>query len=236
MTAVSSTLLTLPREQPVGGASTWRGGLAAAGAATAVLAAVAWMVALRRMSGMDMGPGTGLGSVPDFAGLWIPMMAAMMLPGALPAVFRHAAGAARLRSVPAFLVLYIGVWALVGIPVYALYRPHGHVAAGVATMAAGLYELTPVKARFRARCQDTLRSGLQFGLCCVGSTLGLMVVLLALGVMSVVWMTTAAAVMVVQKILPARAPLDVAVALAILGLGALVVAAPTVVPGLTASM
>jgi predicted metal-binding membrane protein len=54
------------------------------------LGAVAWVLALRQMDGMDMGSATELGSVAWFAGAWVTMMAAMMLPGAAP---RRAAGA-----------------------------------------------------------------------------------------------------------------------------------------------
>jgi predicted metal-binding membrane protein len=210
--------------------------MAAAGSATVLLAVAAWVVALRQMSGMDMGPGTGLGSLSFFVALWVPMMAAMMLPGAVPAVWRHARAVARLRAVPVFLVLYLAVWALVGMAVYALYRPHGYVAAGAATIAAGVYELTPLKVHFRRRCHETARSGLQFGLCCVGSSLGLMLMFVALGIMSVTWMAVVAVLVGAQKVLPAKAALDMPVGLAIVGLGALIVAAPSAVPGLVASM
>jgi hypothetical protein len=51
-----------------------------------------------------------------------------------------------------------------------------------------------------------------------------------------VWVPMMAAVLVVaQKVLPAKAALDVPVGLAIVGRGALVVAAPSAVPGLVAS-
>jgi predicted metal-binding membrane protein len=138
--------------------------------------------------------------------------------------------------VPVFLVQYLAVWALVGMAVYALYRPHGYVAAGAATIAAGVYELTPLKVHFRRRCHETARSGLQFGLCCVGSSLGLMLMFVALGIMSVTWMAVVAVLVVAQKVLPAKAALDMPVGLAIVGLGALIVAAPSAVPGLVASM
>ena len=39
-----------------------------------------WAVTVERMKGMDMGPGTDMGSVGWFAGVWVTMMAAMMLP------------------------------------------------------------------------------------------------------------------------------------------------------------
>jgi predicted metal-binding membrane protein len=58
----------------------------------------------------------------------------------------------------------------------------------------------------------------------------------ALGIMSVTWMAVVAVLVVAQKVLPAKAALDMPVGLAIVGLGALIVAAPSAVPGLVASM
>ena len=205
--------------------------------ATLALAAGCWVVAIRQMDGMNMGVGTRLGSFAFFAGLWVVMMAAMMLPGAVPAVVRLArAGGRAASAVPVFLVSYLVVWAVVGAGVYAVYRPHGSVAAGVVVIAAGLYELTPVKRRYRVRCRDAAQSGIGFGLCCVGSSIGLMLMLVALGVMSITWMAVIAAVAVAQKLLPPRAVLDVPVAIAITGLGVLIIAAPSVVPGLMPPM
>jgi hypothetical protein len=91
---------------------------AAALTATLGLAAVAWAIAVRQMSGMDMGPAAGLGSVGFFAALWVPMMAAMMLPGAAPAAVRVAQDSGGIRAVPLFLGSYLAVWALVGVAVY----------------------------------------------------------------------------------------------------------------------
>ena len=102
-----------------------------------------------------------------------------MLPGAAPAVVRRAQAGGRVRAVPPFVGSYLAVWALAGVAVYALYRPHGSLAAGVAVIAAGVYELTPLKRHFRRRCRESARSGLTFGLCCAGSSIGLMVVLAA---------------------------------------------------------
>jgi predicted metal-binding membrane protein len=68
------------------------------------------------------------------------------------------------RGVPLFAGSYLAVWALVGVAVYAVDRPHGTVAAGAATIAAGVYEATPLKQHFRQRCRQAARSG--FGLGC----------------------------------------------------------------------
>lgn len=220
----------------VGGERARTAATAAALTATLGLAAVCWVVAVRQMNGMDMGVATRLGSFGFFAAVWVAMMAAMMLPGAAPAVVRRAHGRGAVRAVPLFVGSYLAVWALVGVAVYALYRPHGSLAAGVVVIAAGVYELTPLKQHFRRRCRDSVRSGWEFGLCCAGSGVGLMLMLVALGVMSVTWMCVIAALGVAQKLLPAKAAIDVPVALAIVGLGVLIVIAPSSVPGLMPPM
>jgi len=179
-----------------------------------------------------MGPESSLGSVAFFAALWVPMMAAMMLPGAAPAAARVARDSGGARAVPLFLGSYLAIWALVGVAVYVLYRPHGTLVAGLATIAAGVYELTPVKAHFRRRCQASDWPGWRFGLCCLGSTAGLMLILIGLSVMSVAWMAVLAALALAQKLLPPRPAIDIPVALAIIALGVLIVAAPSAVPGL----
>jgi predicted metal-binding membrane protein len=209
---------------------------AAALAATLGLAAASWVVVVRRMNGMDMGVGTELGSFSFFVALWVTMMAAMMLPGAAPAVLRRADASGRVRAVPLFVGSYLAVWTLVGVVVYALYRPHGTFAAGAVAIAAGLYEFTPLKRSFRRNCRESVRSGFQFGRYCVGSSLGLMLMLVAMGVMSVTWMTVIAVLILAQKLLPPRAAIDVPVGLAMVGLGILIVLAPSWVPGLTPSM
>ena len=88
--------------------------------ATLGLAAWFWILAVRQMNGMDMGVGTPLGSFQFFVGLWVVMMAAMMLPGAAPAVWRRAHADGRIRTVPLFLGWYLAVWTLFGVVVYAL--------------------------------------------------------------------------------------------------------------------
>jgi predicted metal-binding membrane protein len=204
--------------------------------ATLGLAAVSWVVAVRQMTGMDMGVATGLGSFGFFVALWVPMMAAMMLPGAAPAVLRRAHASSGVRAVPGFVGSYLAVWTLVGVAVYALYQPHGSFAAGAVAIAAGGYEFAPLKRHFRRRCRESVGSGFEFGLSCVGSSIGLMLVLVALGVMSVTWMSVIAAVVLAQKLLPAKAAVDVPLALAIVGLGVLIVMAPSSVPGLMPPM
>ena len=151
------------------------------------------------------------------------MMAAMMVPGAVPAVIRS--GRALM-----FMASYVAVWGSVGLALYALHEP-GAAAAGALTVAAGLYELTPLKRNCRLRCQEYAGSGLEFGVHCVGASVGLMAMLVAVGAMSIAWISIVAALILAQKLVPPRAIFDIPVALAIVALGAVIALAPESVPG-----
>jgi len=201
--------------------------------ATLGLAAACWAAAAWLMGGMDMGVATRPGSFGFFAAVWVTMMAAMMLPGAAPAIARHARVSGTLFAALLFTGSYLALWALAGVVAYALDRPHGSLAAGLVVIAAGVYELTPVKRHCRRRCRENTGSGLRFGLCCAGSTIGLMAMLVALDVMSLFWMSVIAVVACAQKLLPAKAAIDVPLALALVGLGFVIVIEPSLIPGLT---
>ncbi len=211
-------------------------------------AAVAWVITFERMRGMDEGPGTDLGGLGWYLGIWVTMTAAMMLPTVLP----HVAWLARRVPTLLFGVGYLGVWTAYGLAVYAVYRlvasfdtgwlawdEAGPYAAGVVIVAAGLYELTPFKRRSLRRCrmfpEDTgaLRSGLAHGLDCVGCSGGLMLVLFAVGVMSLFWMAVVAAAIFAEKVLPQGLRLSRVLAPALVVLGLWVAIAPASVPGLT---
>ena len=208
---------------------------AAALAATLGLAAAGWVVSIRQMNGMDMGVATEVGSLAFFLPLWVWMMAAMMLPGCTPAVVRREQDRGVL-AVPLFVGSYLGVWTLVGLAVYAAYGSHGTATAGAFVVAAGVYELTPVKQYFRRRCLEHVGAGIEYGLSCVGSSIGLMLMFVALGVMSIRWMAVIAVIIVAQKVLPPRAVVDVPLALAIVGFGISILVAPSLIPGLTPAM
>src|SRR5258708_22915522 len=90
--------------------------------------------------------------------------------------------------------------------------PHESFAAGAIAIAAGVYELTPVKQHFRRRCRESVRSGFEFGLSCVGSSLGLMLMLVALSVMSVTWMALIPVLLLAHQLLPATAPIHLPLA------------------------
>ena len=164
------------------------------------------------------------------------MMVAMMVPGAVPATTRHARSDGSARKAAVFAGAYLGVWTLVSIVLYALYPQPSTAVTGSIVIAAGLYELTPVKQNFRRRCRMEMHSGLEFGLSCLGSSIGLMLVLVAVNMMSLPWMVAIAAVVLAQKLFRERTAVDAALALSIISLGALIVFSPSAVPGLMHSM
>ena len=205
-------------------------------AVTLVVAAACWVVAITQMRGMDMGVETGLGSFGWFVGVWAAMMAAMMLPAAVPAAVDYARTHRRAGATAVFVTAYIVVWTLFGIATYAVYRPHSTTAAGVITVAAGLYELTPIKRRARQHCRQSARSGFHFGLYCLGSSVGLMLLLLALGAMSIGWMVVVAVLVLIQKLMQPRTTVDRALALAIVAFGVVILIDPSSVPGLVPAM
>src|SRR6267378_1228354 len=73
-------------------------------------ALVAWIVTVDRMRGMDAGPGTDLGGIGWFVGIWVTMMAAMMLPSAAPMVLLYArVSGERARRGQAFVPTWVFV-------------------------------------------------------------------------------------------------------------------------------
>ena len=164
------------------------------------------------MTGMGMGAAS------------VPMMAAMMLPSAVPAIARCARERDGVLTMPLFAGSYLGTWALAALAICLLYRPPDAVTAGALVVGAGLYELTPIKRECRRRCRERVRSGLQFGVYCFGSSIGLMLVLVAVDVMSIALMFAIAVVVLAQKLLPPRPIVDVPLALAIVAVGVAIAA------------
>jgi predicted metal-binding membrane protein len=120
--------------------------------------------------------------------------------------------------------------------------------AGAAIAAAGIYQLTPLKRVCLRHCRSPLhyvmggwrsgrfgavKMGLEHGAFCVGCCWGLMLILLALGVMSLTWMLVVAGLIFTEKVMPHGDRLARVFAIAFVGLGIWVAAAPGSVPGLT---
>src|SRR5581483_515549 len=231
-------------------------------------ALITWIVTVSRMRGMDAGPGTDLGSVGWYVGVWVTMMAAMMFPAAAPMVLIfHRVSRERARRgqsfVPTwvFVLAYLAVWTAYGLAAYGLYRLVVHLGgdffawdrggrwvAGAAIAAAGVYELTPLKSVCLRHCRSpihyvlggwrsgrtgAIKMGAEHGAYCVGCCWGLMIVLFALGVMSLTWMAVVAGLIFAQKVLPRGELLTRVFAVALIGAGIWVAASPGSVPGLT---
>ena len=100
-------------------------------AALIAFAAVAWAVTGGRMEGMDMGPGSDLGSLSFYVGAWVVMMAAMMFPSISPMVrtyalvqrSRHARRGLGepTAAIVAFVAGYILAWTIFGLAAYAAF-------------------------------------------------------------------------------------------------------------------
>src|SRR6266496_6381602 len=84
-------------------------------------AVAAWAVTVDRMRGMDAGPGTDLGGLGWYLGIWVTMTAAMMLPSAVPAA-GQVARLARREPTVLFVAGYLSVWTVYGLAAYSLYR------------------------------------------------------------------------------------------------------------------
>jgi predicted metal-binding membrane protein len=233
---------------------------AATVAGVLLAAATGWLALSARMAGMDAGPGGDLGPLGWFAGTWVVMTAAMMLPASAPVVWRL------LRTWPShgppraavFLAGYGTVWMLAGLVGYSLiqairglhlgalaWSSAGRPVAGASVAAAGLYQLTDVKRRSLARCTGpdlrpggpdlpgALLAGAEHGGCCVACCGTLMAVLYALGMMSITWTAVLTILITSERLLPRRALAVHAVAAVLVVLGVALIASPSTVPALT---
>ena len=179
------------------------------------------------VGGMAMG---AIGGIALFLFSWAVMMVAMMIPATLPLIllYRHLArkrlGPARARlGTVILLVSYVSVWAIAGLPVLA-YNALSSIAGSLATVlpallliVGGVYQFTPLKRICHARCSSplffliqnwrpgatgALRLGVIHGVDCLGCCAGLMVGLVALGMMNLTWMLTAAVIIFAEKTIP----------------------------------
>ena len=160
-----------------------------------------------------------------------------------------------------FVTGYLIAWAAYGLVAFAIFRlvrafdppflawdRAGAEITGAAIVLAGVYQLTPFKRACLRTCRTPLgfvmhhwrdgsagavRMGIVHGAWCIGCCWALMVLLFAVGVMSITWMLVVAAIVFGEKVLPIGEQLARAVALLLIGLGIWVALAPGSVPGLT---
>jgi predicted metal-binding membrane protein len=192
--------------------------------------------------------------------MWAVMMVAMMLPSASPMVLlygrvvRQAERQGRLRdaapSIAAFAAGYLTLWGLFSVfavaAQWALERSgamsgmmasRGSLLSGALLIAAGLYQLTPLKracldhcrapasflaAHWRPGAAGAWRMGLEHGAYCVGCCAALMLLLFVGGIMNLVWIAGLTLIVALEKLAPLGAPAAKGIALAAIVAGAAV--------------
>ena len=217
------------------------------------------------MSGMSTtrmaDSGWSLGAAWAFLWAWAVMMAAMMFPAAAPTLLLFSRVYAQRRAgsggfVPTwvFAAGYLVVWSAIGITVYVLIQLGSELAGrltvadremwarlalGVTIVAAGLYQLTPLKHVCLDHCRSplayvmehwrdghlgALRMGIHHGVYCLGCCWALFAVMVAAGVMSLGWMLLLTLVVFVEKVFPFGRRVASMTGATLLGMGILVAA------------
>lgn len=235
------------------------------------VAALAWVVVVRSATAEapGMAPGLGLtmgmGAV-AFVGMWTAMMAGMMLPASAPMILTFSTMQARKREagrpavpVSLFVASYLSVWTAFGLVAYGLARGADSLAersmwlmdgwpriAGALLVAAGLYQLSPLKDVCLGKCRmpfafllahwrdgraGAFVMGLRHGLYCLGCCWLLFLVLIPLGVMNLAAMAAVAILVFAEKALPMGPGAARLATVGLVGYGALVTAVPGVLPG-----
>jgi predicted metal-binding membrane protein len=193
------------------------------------VAGVAWVVmvqqsrAMAEMDGMDM----GLGTLESFTASWVLMMAAMMLPSAVPVILEFARTAERRRgwqlATGVLAITYLVVWLIFGVVCYAIYTVvrmpwrSQTLVVGLALALAGVYSLSPIKRASQARCRElcalhgplpfnlmrsAIVAGVRYGVSCLGCSAALMVAMVLLGMSSLRWAVILGLVVLIYKLAP----------------------------------
>jgi predicted metal-binding membrane protein len=227
------------------------------------LAAAAWWWTANQMQGMDSGPWTALGTLSWFVGVWVVMMAAMMIPSLAPTVALYSRMTKSRSAIAplAFSSGYLLAWASVGLVAFAVAATGGTLAgdvfawsragrwiAGGTLVLAAVYELTPLKDVCLGKCRSPLgfllgswrdgpvgglNMGVRHGAWCVGCCWALMASLFALGIMSLAWMALIAGLIAFEKLIPSRRVATYGTTAVLLALGLLLLLAPDAIPALT---
>jgi predicted metal-binding membrane protein len=240
-----------------------------------VLSAIGWgLVAWQSGSDSSMSMGGGMGTgldltmgmaAPLFLGMWVAMMVAMMFPAAAPMILlfdrveRGKREAGRSFVPTAYFVgAYLAIWTAFGVLAFALAVVVDRVVTnagwdtgewarfgGILLIAAGLYQLSPLKDVCLSKCQSptsflmaswrngksgAVQMGLLHGRYCVGCCWLLFVILLPLGIMNVAAMVVIALFVFGEKCLPVGTRVARAGALALVVFGVAVTLIPSALP------
>lgn len=191
--------------------------------------------------------------------MWWLMMVAMMLPSAAPVILLHAkvlrresGAAAPYGATAAFTFGYLAVWAgfsLIAVGAHwalqatallsAMMASASPALSGGLLVAAGIWQLTPLKhaclrrcrspigflsRHWRGGCLGTFRMGIEHGAFCLGCCWLLMALLFHGGVMNLYWIIGLAAFVLVEKVVPAGPRLGRAIGLVLLASGGVLLA------------
>jgi predicted metal-binding membrane protein len=176
---------------------------------------------------MPMPAHTWLGAAASFLGMWIVMMAAMMLPSLVPTLRRY-------RQAGLVGLGYFAVWTVFGMVAYllggALPRPTP-IAVGVVVLLAGVLQFTAWKARHLACCRASpvpgrtaWRQGLSLGIHCSQCVAGLMAILLVIGIMDLRAMALVTVAITVERLAPVGARVARATGVVAVAAGLLLIA------------
>ena len=212
--------------------------------------------------GLDLTMGM---AAPLFLATWVAMMVAMMFPAAAPMILlfdrvergKREAGRSYVPTMY-FVGAYLAIWTVFGVLAFALAGGVERLAidadwitgqwariGGVLLIAAGLYQLTPLKDVCLSKCQSPMsflmtswrdgkggavQMGLLHGGYCVGCCWLLFVILLPLGVMNVAAMIVIALLVFGEKTLPVGHRLAHVAALVLVVYGVVVIMFPDALP------
>jgi len=231
-----------------------------------VLAGAAW--ALLVWQSLDMGDEMSLtmGMGPAlFIALWVAMMVAIMFPTAAPMIlmFSKIHGDRRRKErtfVPTwvFAGAYILLWSATGVAAYGLAVGGDELAdrsrwimdnaeriGGALLVAAGVYQLTPLKTACLSRCRSpvsflltswrdgyggSLRMGFEHAAYCLGCCWLLFLILFPLGMMNIAVLALVTLLIFVEKSTPLGRQAAALAAAALIAYGALVIFVPEALP------
>ncbi len=202
-----------------------------------LLSSFAWIVLLQQFLGMLSSAGSQIGTMGltpgPFLLFWLLMMVAMMLPALAPNIvaryqlLRQQNGTAgTLLLLLLFLMVYLLLWTLFGLPVFVLAHlgeqlvrstPALSIDLGTGLLLLiGIYQMTPLERRYLTRCNlspccnthrsasygplNQLREGLTNGLHCLGCCGPLMLIMVTVGLMNLPWMFLLTIVILLEKI------------------------------------
>ena len=232
---------------------------------------LAWLWVLKQaqvgspmaMSGLGLTMGMGAWA---FIAMWGVMMVGMMFPASAPMILTFSAIQVRRRSsarpyvpVSMFAAAYILVWLIFGLLALGfaagmdvlaersdwLISNWSRIAGGL-LVAAGVYQLTPLKHHCLHKCRSPIVfllehwrdgwsgafiMGLGHGLYCAGCCWLLFVIIVPLGVMNLVAMGAIGALVFAEKTLPRGVWIARAAGAGLIAYGGLVLFAPGALPG-----